>query len=83
MGQWLIWLIFSLLGMWRACGLCKPPSGGLMVLLANQAGLPALNDEMKAPRAFKRSAAQIAHPKAACAGQGLAIEQCCYRHFSL
>jgi hypothetical protein len=45
-----------------------------MVLLASQAGLPALNDEVKAPCAFKRCAAQIAHPKAACTDRGLASE---------
>jgi hypothetical protein len=45
-----------------------------MVLLASQAGLTALNDKVKAPRAFKRCAAQIAHPKAACTRQGLASE---------
>jgi hypothetical protein len=46
-----------------------------MVLLASQAGLPALNDEVKAPRAFKRCAAQIAHPKAACTGRGMASDR--------
>ncbi len=45
-----------------------------MVLLARQAGLPALNDEAKAPRAFKRCAAQIAHPKAVCTGRELERE---------
>jgi hypothetical protein len=44
-----------------------------MVLLASQGGLPALNDKVKAHRAFKRCAAQIAHPKAACTSRGLAI----------